>query len=61
MRRRDFVLALASLPTLALAQRVEATDAVAFAPVLPGRTLVFPDDHGATRISAPSGGTPPAG
>ena len=47
MRRRDFVLALASLPTLALAPRVEAADAVEFAPVLPGRTLVFPDDHGA--------------
>lgn len=47
MRRRDFFLALASLPTLALAQRIQADNAIEFAPVLPGRTLVFPDDHGA--------------
>ena len=47
MRRRDFFLALASLPTLALAQRVNAGDAIEFAPVLLGRTLVFPEDHGA--------------
>ncbi len=53
MNRRVCLLALASAPAL----RVKATRAaeseqaqtpqVGFAPVLPGRTLVFPTDHGA--------------
>ncbi len=46
MQRRHFQLALASL----LAGRLPLSDAaqpVAFAPVLPGRRLVFPADHGA--------------
>ena len=43
MDRRDFLLALASLPTpgTATAQTVE------FPPVLPGRKLAFPADYGA--------------
>lgn len=45
MRRREFLLALASLgaPRLASAR----TSAVEFAPVVPGRALSFPADHGA--------------
>lgn len=39
--RRRMLLALASLPAWRVAQ------AVAFAPVLPGRQLTFPADHGA--------------
>lgn len=39
--RRRWLLALAALPAWQLAR------AVAFAPVLPGRRLVFPADHGA--------------
>ncbi len=43
MQRRDFLLALASLPTLGTA----TAQAVEFAPVLPGRKLAFPADYGA--------------
>lgn len=43
MERRDFLGALASLAV----SRPIATQAVEFASVLPGRTLVFPADHGA--------------
>ncbi|MFZ4536416.1 lipocalin-like domain-containing protein [Propionivibrio sp.] len=43
MHRRAFLMALASLP----AWRLNAAEAVEFAPVLPGRKLVFPFDHGA--------------
>jgi len=48
MQRRNFLLALASLPAWrpSLAQVLSA-DPVEFAPVLPGRKLVFPADHGA--------------
>ena len=47
MKRRDFILALASLPALARAQSQAAVAAVAFAPVLAGHLLEFPRDHGA--------------
>ncbi len=54
MDRRDFVLALGGFTALpsqaALAPASQAEPAVStpvFAPVLPGRTLVFPADHGA--------------
>ena len=43
MQRRDFLIALASLSTF----KVAAQAAVPFAPVLPGRPLSFPADHGA--------------
>ena len=43
MQRRQFQIALAAL----LAGRSAATMATEFAPVLPGRSLVFPADHGA--------------
>ncbi len=43
MLRRDFLLALAGLA----AARVAAGETTAFAPVLPGRPLAFPRDHGA--------------
>lgn len=41
MERRAFLLGLAALPAWRAAQAVD------FAPVLPGRRLVFPADHGA--------------
>ena len=52
MDRRAFLFALASLPVLRarprrLGERPVGSAAVEFAPVLPGRTLVFPADHGA--------------
>ena len=43
MNRRDFLQLIASLPFLTLG-RAEAFE---FAPVVPGRQLVFPGDHGA--------------
>jgi len=43
MRRRDFLLALAGL----WLSRSSPAGSVDFAPVLPGRRLVFPADHGA--------------
>ena len=43
MKRRPLLLSLMALPVW----RRAAAVAVAFAPVLPGRRLVFPDDHGA--------------
>ena len=43
MKRRHFQLALASL----LGWRFDAAQAVEFAPVRPGRKMVFPADHGA--------------
>ena len=43
MQRRHFQLALASL----LAGRSLSSRATDFAPVLPGQSLVFPEDHGA--------------
>lgn len=43
MRRRDFLLALASLPAL----RTATAQVPEFSPVLPGRKLVFPADYGA--------------
>lgn len=43
MDRRDFLLALAGLPALGIA----TAQAVEFAPVLTGRKLDFPADHGA--------------
>ena len=46
MDRRTFLLALASLPAFRVG-KVQAEAAVDFAPVLPGRKLVFPFDHGA--------------
>ncbi len=46
--RRAFLLALAGLPVWrAGAEEAGAAGAVEFAPVLPGRRLVFPRDHGA--------------
>ncbi|MFT3850847.1 MAG: lipocalin-like domain-containing protein [Propionivibrio sp.] len=48
MRRRDFVLSLAALSAFpAFARRVAADPATDFAPVVAGRSLVFPRDHGA--------------
>ena len=47
MDRRTFLLALASWPAMALNRRGEAAEAIKFAPVLPGKTLVFPFDHSA--------------
>ena len=50
MRRRDFVIALATLPLApasAAQPAARATDFVDFAPVTRGRRLVFPDDFGA--------------
>ncbi|MFI5353662.1 MAG: lipocalin-like domain-containing protein [Candidatus Binatales bacterium] len=46
MDRRTFLLALASLPAFRVG-KVQAEAAVDFAPVRPGRKLVFPFDHGA--------------
>lgn len=47
MNRRNFLLALACLPGWR-GEMARATEvAVAYAPVLPGRHLVFPADHGA--------------
>lgn len=43
MQRRDFLVALAGLGVFGR----EAAAAVEFAPVLPGRRLAFPADHGA--------------
>jgi len=43
MRRRAFLASLAALPGLL----PSTSQAVEFAPVLPGRKLVFPADHGA--------------
>ena len=43
MQRRDFLIALSGLSVFGL----EAKAAVEFAPVLPGRLLSFPTDHGA--------------
>ena len=45
MRRRDFLLALASLGFYR--NQVQAAETVRFGRVLPGRKLVFPADHGA--------------
>jgi len=53
MNRRTCLLALASLPvwrsTAGQSAKPDQTEgaAITFAPVLPDRTLVFPDDHGA--------------
>jgi predicted secreted hydrolase len=47
MQRRDFLLALAALPALAARAAPAVAPAVQFAPVRPGRKLVFPADHGA--------------
>ncbi len=47
MRRRDFILALASLPAVVRAQSQVAVATVEFAPVLAGHPLEFPRDHGA--------------
>lgn len=54
MNKRNFVLALISLPAWRLALAAEAASRLApavaaldFAAVRPGRRLVFPDDHGA--------------
>ena len=47
MKRRDFVLSLAGIPALALAQRVSTDRPIDFAPVRAGYRLVFPTDHGA--------------
>ena len=49
MRRRDFVLALGTLPlarALGAPSAANAAAGVAFAPVIRGRRLVFPDDFG---------------
>ncbi|WP_295390562.1 lipocalin-like domain-containing protein [uncultured Thiodictyon sp.] len=49
MNRRTCLLALASLPVWRIAAAAEPDQAppVTFDPVLPGRTLTFPADHGA--------------
>ncbi|MBK1679077.1 lipocalin-like domain-containing protein [Rhodocyclus tenuis] len=49
MNKRSFLLALAALPAwrALAAAPLAPTAAVSFAPVLRGRTLVFPRDHGA--------------
>lgn len=47
MRRREFLRVLAGLPLAGVEVRALAAEAVQFAPVLPGRMLAFPRDHGA--------------
>ena len=47
MDRRTFLLGLTGLPLLAHAADASSEAFTSFAPVLPGRALVFPDDYGA--------------
>lgn len=47
MRRREFLQLLAGAPLAGVDAGLLAAEAVRFAPVVPGKTLTFPRDHGA--------------